>query len=424
MLAIAMAALLGGHRGGTMAVHPGDAISLPPRLGMASASAATVPFGFPTVEVWTGSQVLTFGTIEQPGRTEANSGAAYEPATGEWRSMARSPFDAPLSTMDGFWTGQEMIIAGILCNRNNDEVDELACFPGSLALSSYDPKTDNWRTFDPPPDLVFEPGNAGAWGYAVGQLNNEAIFWSSSHYWAMNETSGSWRKLPDLPFGPTSQSCIVGDSLVALTPTAGAAIGARAQTSAGSAGIHDSTGASLAVLNTGTTEWREASPIQAILGPLDYPNLLCSDSTVLIFTHSLSRVWLFDAMKEEAVEVPAPSSELTQRPDFGGPVKLNLPTEFAASAWTGIGFVFWNSEEVVNRPPGIEKVAPAAPPVLRRPGNAVAFDPIRRAWLPAIAGSANTTAQHRHAIAWTNGFAFVAGLVSGQPGLQTYRPIS
>ena len=72
---------------------------------------------------------------EEDGLSDARAGgAAYTPATGEWREVATGPL-SPRATHLAAWTGTEMLLWGGY--RDVYEIDR--------SLAAYDPVTDQWR---------------------------------------------------------------------------------------------------------------------------------------------------------------------------------------------------------------------------------------------------------------------------------------
>lgn len=115
--------------------------------------------------VWTGEEVLLWGGSTAPGdqvvdpddlrdapgdpsgAPDNRDGAAYNPTTRTWRSIA----DAPVATAGrpvGVWTGSEMIV--------------LAGF-NSRDAAAYDPANDRWRTLPDLPGQLQAPNPVGVW---------------------------------------------------------------------------------------------------------------------------------------------------------------------------------------------------------------------------------------------------------------------
>ncbi len=86
--------------------------------------------------VWTGSEMLVFGGLDQNG-LELADGGRYDPATDTWSAMAASPLDARHKHAS-VWTGSEMLIFGGLAwfGGFDSEIRDDA--------ATYDPGTDSW----------------------------------------------------------------------------------------------------------------------------------------------------------------------------------------------------------------------------------------------------------------------------------------
>lgn len=158
--------------------------------------------------VWTGSEAITWGGLG-PSSTGASDGArpllpvlydgaAYDPATDEWRLIALAPLGfAGRAGHVAVWSGSEVLVWG---GRGSD---------GGLADgAAYDPATDSWRRLAPSP-LVGRFLHSGAW------TGSELVIWGgvSSETWtredgnraqyfdgaAYNPADDTWRRLAPSP---------------------------------------------------------------------------------------------------------------------------------------------------------------------------------------------------------------------------------
>lgn len=96
------------------------------------------------VSVWTGTEFIVFG-----GHSFDESfvdGAAYNPATGEWRTIASAPI-SPAAYPAAVWAGKEMVV---WVSGDDSEFPAMPN-PGPGQVAAYDPATDSWRTLDSPP---------------------------------------------------------------------------------------------------------------------------------------------------------------------------------------------------------------------------------------------------------------------------------
>lgn len=130
--------------------------------------------------VWTGSEMLVLGLTS----------AAYRPASGTWRAIAR-PSQAPPSEIAG-WTGHEAIAwEGVCCGNTVNSAE------------AYNPATDTWRVIKSP--LERRTRAMGAWtgkllivagGLAEAGGVPERVFRDGAAY---NPATSTWRRLPPMP---------------------------------------------------------------------------------------------------------------------------------------------------------------------------------------------------------------------------------
>src|SRR5207253_5155347 len=73
---------------------------------------APIPPTTQATAVWTGRELIVWGGLANFGTTRPTvAGAAYNPTTDIWRTMAASPL-APRFDPLSVWTGREMIVIG------------------------------------------------------------------------------------------------------------------------------------------------------------------------------------------------------------------------------------------------------------------------------------------------------------------------
>jgi len=107
--------------------------------------------------VWTGSDVIVWGGASVDGDwTEYGDGAAFNPATGRWRSIAPAPI-AGRSGHSAVWTGSEMIVWGGMVDAG--------CGAADAGGAAYDADTDSWRVITTP---------------AVGARSGHSALWTGS----------------------------------------------------------------------------------------------------------------------------------------------------------------------------------------------------------------------------------------------------
>lgn len=143
-------------------------------------------FGYPRKAVWTGSELVLLGATLDDTLTNGPGGlggAAWNPATNRWRTIAVHQRTAPQG-IDGLavgaaWTGEEIVV------------------PGEPA--AYDPDTDTWRTIETP-RLTLQRGTTvwtGREVLAVGEMaryDNLDPGELTGNAW--DPQTGHWRELP------------------------------------------------------------------------------------------------------------------------------------------------------------------------------------------------------------------------------------
>lgn len=142
--------------------------------------------------VWTGSElVVCCGTgHKDDSGADTQSAAAWDPATGEWRTLARPPASVARSFPASVWTGELMVV--------------MATGP---AVATYDPATDRWTEVTAPPAINRSP--EAAW------TGDEVVLWDSRYGFGPYPPDGevadrgwrwapgreAWEPLPSLPAG-------------------------------------------------------------------------------------------------------------------------------------------------------------------------------------------------------------------------------
>jgi hypothetical protein len=178
----------------------------PPLLPRTGASAA-----------WTGTEVVVFGGWDflcppgadcapDPSTQTFVDGAAYDPGSGSWRSIAAAP--TPVTNAEAVNVGGDVYVLA-------------PCGPGANCVTEnlllrYRPVTDRWDTYRGPPG----PGGgvvlvaAGERVLAV-RLSDESSDLAGPDA-AFDPTTGSWTELPDDPLPPLYDRQIVrvGDDLL------------------------------------------------------------------------------------------------------------------------------------------------------------------------------------------------------------------
>lgn len=167
---------------GTGAVRPIPAAPIDPRAGATG--------------VWTGTELIVCcGTGQADGfNVDTRSAAAWNPATGAWRTLSRPPATVARSFPASVWTGELMVV--------------MATGP---AVAIYDPGTDTWserptpRAIDGEPEAAWTGAEVILWDrrYGSGRVPPDGAVADQGWRWAPGEAT--WERLPDLPPGSRTQ---------------------------------------------------------------------------------------------------------------------------------------------------------------------------------------------------------------------------
>jgi hypothetical protein len=198
---------------------------------------------------WTGKEMLVVGGLDTAARRPLSDGAAYDPASKQWRRIA--PVPDPGRIRGAAYTGDGLFVL------RQDELDE-GLYDVTHALM-YDAAADRWRATAPPPHAFRNPravwaGDTGVvWDELGGALYRPATdTWDAipkldirgasigaTAHWlpvtnelgvggafdpmngkpgraallAYNPKTGTWRKAPDLPVNPRAFTFVPSFSL-------------------------------------------------------------------------------------------------------------------------------------------------------------------------------------------------------------------
>lgn len=131
-------------------------------------------------QVWTGDDLLVFGgwgNTEGEARVVFGDGAAFDPDTNEWRTLAASPLE-PRWGHEVLWTGDEMFVLGGV---------------GVTDGAAYAPASDSWRPVDEPTPFV-----STGWETASTTRDSDLIVWvrREGNVWRFDANAEAWSSLP------------------------------------------------------------------------------------------------------------------------------------------------------------------------------------------------------------------------------------
>lgn len=163
----------------------------------------THPLPAAPAAVWTGAEAVLWGG-ESPG-------AAYDPAGDSWRDIAPGPLTSR-SEHAAVWTGTEMIVWGGLV----DDAEAAAAGTGyswSQDGAAYDPAADNWRQLSPAPDGLELSHPTAIWtgsevivvGHEAMDRDHEPTEDPAVAAAAFNPASDKWRVLATPRFSAIAQ---------------------------------------------------------------------------------------------------------------------------------------------------------------------------------------------------------------------------
>ncbi len=135
--------------------------------------------------LWAGDRVVVLAK---------NGGATYSPETDGWTGLPRLADDAGVMLTVAVWTGEEVLAAGPRTDTGGEEV---------LGLVSLDVATGQWRMLS-----ALESGIGDA--YRVVASDTGMIVWSQrggggTRGWEYDAGADSWDALPPLPVAPGTQ---------------------------------------------------------------------------------------------------------------------------------------------------------------------------------------------------------------------------
>jgi len=150
------------------------------------------------IAAWTGHEAIVWGGTCCGGTTRV--GALYNPATDAWRTIPDAPFQ-PRAGVEGAWTGTELVLAG-----GEPRPGTGGAFKNGAA---YNPATSQWR---PIPRMPRRESSAvavwdgtevlflGGWRPGADQPPAAGL--------AFNPATNTWRKLPPMAYPRTGFAAV------------------------------------------------------------------------------------------------------------------------------------------------------------------------------------------------------------------------
>lgn len=142
--------------------------------------------------VWTGHELLVWGGSSSPYAGNLGDGAAYNPATDTWRPISAGGAPSARSNSALVWTGSEMLVLGGYAGGGGG---------GYLTSgAAYNPATDTWRTLASLPlpiggegahNAVWDGHEALLWPASVPSLQEPGLLYDPQ--------ADAWQILPPPP---------------------------------------------------------------------------------------------------------------------------------------------------------------------------------------------------------------------------------
>jgi hypothetical protein len=175
---------------------PYGMVYYPPSASWAALADAPIEARAEHVAVWTGTESIVWGGQLSEG-VWVTDGAAYDPSTGQWRTIAPSPL--PPDRYAAVWTGSEMVVVG------GGEA--------TVTGAAYDPATDSWRMITPPPVALvrYQLVWSGQWVLAVGGERTGEAAHQQFRALAYNPVTDAWLDMGGQAIGSNEVAVAVAD---------------------------------------------------------------------------------------------------------------------------------------------------------------------------------------------------------------------
>jgi N-acetylneuraminic acid mutarotase len=261
------------------------------------------------VAVWTGTEMVVRGIVN----------AALNPATNTWRPLADAPAEAPPVPSVMVWTGSQVLIWGGGCCGGYDS-----------SGAAYTPAKNSWEIL--PQSPLAGRYTAGAWTgkeliLAGGHDAEGKVFADSAAY---SPATRSWRRLPPLP-EPRTAATAVWDGAEVLV-VGGGGESERDPEDLYSDGV---------AYNPATNRWRRLPAMET-----------SRIGHVAVWTGKQMLVWGGETLGEGGLVTPPHGVAYDPATDMWSPLpKSPLRGRIDATAvWTGTTMIVWGGISVGTDP--------------------------------------------------------------------------
>jgi galactose oxidase-like protein len=170
----------GGQSGPHGDVLHGDGAAYDPSTGRwRRLPAAPLPARVAQAAAWTGTQMIIWGGYDQVSASRfrvTGTGAAYNPATNQWKLLPRSPL-SPRADAIAVWTGSTLVLLG------GQPAVRTGSVHGYRDGAAFSPVLDRWQHIAPP---GAPKGHPLTWRAAV-MADGQLLAWSQ---WAASRRTG------------------------------------------------------------------------------------------------------------------------------------------------------------------------------------------------------------------------------------------
>ncbi len=395
VLVVALASCGSGSEAGSdthdVVVHRSQPVTLEPGLVN-----LTPGFNLPTAESAVVAAIdhglLAMGS--HPNRKQGSTWAfRYDESTHELVKLTDPPFSPAAAGITGVWTDSSLIVLGVLCQDrsapNREEMDlPIACYPGSLVATAYDPDTNDWSELPHPINSALARGNAGYAATGIGWTGNKAYFSITGELQAFDPAAKSWRKVADPPPGAGEASVCRTDHGLVASWTTPIDFGPDMVRPFFDRAI------SFALLKNGNATWTPITPppITTRVDGVDQLRATCGATDLLVANTALTSLWLYDLADAQWREVPDPPVEK----EHVYPGGASIPVILSCTSWTGREYLFDSDGHPESHAIGLDprmltwrKIQPAP----QNPHPSPCSDPLLTSWRNGtVFGSIDTRA--------------------------------